>query len=42
MIRPATGVACGVDIFAAEEIGLYIQLLDFNLTLGDLVVDPLM
>ena len=42
MIGPGAGLALGVDVGAAEEVGLRIQLLDFQFAGLDFVVNPLM
>ena len=42
MISPAARIAGRVDVLAAEEIGLYVHLLDLELALLDALVNPLM
>ena len=42
MIGPAARIAGGVDVLAAEEIGLHVHLLDLQLAGDDLLVDVLM
>ena len=41
MVGPAPRVAGGVDVLAAEEIGLHVHLLDLQLAGLDLLVDVL-
>ena len=41
MVGPAARLAGGVDVLAAEEIGLHVHLLDLQLALLDPLVDPL-
>ena len=38
MVRPRTRLALGVDVAAAEEIGLHIHLLDVEFASGNAVV----
>ena len=41
MIGPRARLTEGIDVGAAEEIGLHVHLLDRELTPGDALVDPL-